>query len=85
GVNSKSKLIAYLSRTMNPTAAEQIALDNTLVALKDRLTISKCNSRILFSNPQREATYQVTLDALKLSPCCPEFLITAEVLEIYIH
>ncbi|GKB62164.1 retrovirus-related pol polyprotein from transposon TNT 1-94, partial [Tanacetum coccineum] len=76
---------AYLSRTMNPTAAEIFSLDNTLVAPEARLTIGKCNSRISFSKPQREATYQVTLDALKLSPCYPAFLITAEVPEIYMH
>ncbi|GKD08242.1 hypothetical protein Tco_1187927 [Tanacetum coccineum] len=70
---------------MNPIAAKQIALDNTLVALEARLTIGKCNNRILFSKPQREATYQVTLDALKLSPCYLAFLITAEVPEIYTH
>nr|GFC55982.1 hypothetical protein [Tanacetum cinerariifolium] len=33
----------------------------------------------------REETYQVTLDALKLSPCYPAFLITAEVPEVYMH
>ncbi|GJW13643.1 hypothetical protein Tco_0017776 [Tanacetum coccineum] len=38
--------------------------------------------RIGFSKPQRETTNQVTLDALKLSPCYPAFLITAEVPEI---
>nr|GEU77462.1 retrovirus-related Pol polyprotein from transposon TNT 1-94 [Tanacetum cinerariifolium] len=48
-----------LSRTMNPTTNEQIALDNTLVAPEARLTIGKCNSRISFSKPQNEATYQV--------------------------
>nr|GEW00075.1 hypothetical protein [Tanacetum cinerariifolium] len=63
---------------MNPTAAEQIALDNILVAPEARLTIGKCNSRILFLKPQREATYQITLDALKLSPCYLAFLITTE-------
>ncbi|GKD77087.1 hypothetical protein Tco_1339708, partial [Tanacetum coccineum] len=70
---------------MNPTAAEQIALDNTMVAPEARLTNSKCNSRISFLKPQREATYQVTLDALKLSPCYPAFLITVKVPEIYMH
>ncbi|GKC93378.1 hypothetical protein Tco_1158820 [Tanacetum coccineum] len=41
--------------------------------------------RIEFSKPQREETYQVILDALKLSPCYPAFLITAEVPEVYMH
>ncbi|GKD45247.1 hypothetical protein Tco_1269892 [Tanacetum coccineum] len=71
--------------TINPSAIEQIALDNALVAPEVRLTIGKCNSRIAFTKLQREATYQVTFDALKLSPCYPAFLITAGVLEIYMH
>ncbi|GKA78976.1 retrovirus-related pol polyprotein from transposon TNT 1-94 [Tanacetum coccineum] len=72
-------------RTMNPTAASQIALDNALVPLEARLKIGECNKRIEFSKPQREATYQITLDALKLSPCYPAFLITARVPELYMH
>ncbi|GKF49977.1 hypothetical protein Tco_0143228, partial [Tanacetum coccineum] len=53
---------------MNPVATQQVALDNSLVAPENRLKIEKCNARITFSKPQREETYQVTLDALKLSP-----------------
>ncbi|GJS30498.1 hypothetical protein Tco_0491118 [Tanacetum coccineum] len=71
--------------TMNPTAASQIALDNALVPLEARLKIGGCNMRIEFSKPQREATYQITLDALKLSPCYPVFLITAGVTKVYMH
>ncbi|GJW23452.1 hypothetical protein Tco_0034074 [Tanacetum coccineum] len=66
---------------MNPVAAQQVALNNTLVAPEKRLKIEKCNARIEFNKPQREETYQVTLDALKLCPCYPTFLITAEVPE----
>ncbi|GKG21339.1 hypothetical protein Tco_0383934 [Tanacetum coccineum] len=33
----------------------------------------------------KESTYQVVLDSLALSPLYPAFLITAEVLEIYMH
>ncbi|GKD32352.1 hypothetical protein Tco_1247861, partial [Tanacetum coccineum] len=50
-----------------------------------RLEISECNRRIEFSKPQREATYQVTLDALMLSPCYLAFQITAGVPKIYMH
>ncbi|GJT83408.1 hypothetical protein Tco_1057750 [Tanacetum coccineum] len=67
---------------MNPVAAKQVALDNALVAPEKRLKIEKCNARIEFSKPQREETYQVTLDAFKLSTCYPAFLITAKVPEI---
>ncbi|GJS47437.1 hypothetical protein Tco_0597558 [Tanacetum coccineum] len=35
--------------------------------------------------PQREETYQVTLEALKLSSCYPAFLIPAEVPKFYMH
>nr|GEZ73233.1 hypothetical protein [Tanacetum cinerariifolium] len=37
------------------------------------------------SKTPKEPTYQVVLDALALSPLYPAFLITAEVLEIYMH
>ncbi|GKA21715.1 hypothetical protein Tco_0701704 [Tanacetum coccineum] len=70
---------------MNPSAANQIALNNALVAPEARLKIGECNRRIEFTKPQREATYQVTLYALKLSPCYPAFLITAGVPKIYMH
>ncbi|GKA10485.1 hypothetical protein Tco_0689918 [Tanacetum coccineum] len=70
---------------MNPTAASQIALDNALVPPEARLKIGECNRRIKISKPQREATYQVTLDALKLSSCYPAILINAGVPEIYMH
>ncbi|GKA42923.1 hypothetical protein Tco_0735583 [Tanacetum coccineum] len=71
------RLIKKENETMNPTAASQIALDNALVPPKARLEIGECNRRIEFSKPQREATYQVTLDALKLSPCYLAFQTTA--------
>ncbi|GKF22627.1 hypothetical protein Tco_0074949, partial [Tanacetum coccineum] len=48
---------------MNPVSAKKVALDNSLVPPEKRLKIKKCNARIEFSKPQREETYQVTLDA----------------------
>ncbi|GJT20263.1 hypothetical protein Tco_0890200 [Tanacetum coccineum] len=70
---------------MNPVATQQVALDNSLVAPEKRLKIEKCNARIAFSKPQREERYQVTLEALNLSPCYSAFQIIAKVLEIYMH
>ncbi|GJR33413.1 hypothetical protein Tco_1109645 [Tanacetum coccineum] len=43
---------------MNPVAAQQVALDNALVAPEKRLKIEKCNMRIEFHKRQREPTYQ---------------------------
>ncbi|GJV53316.1 hypothetical protein Tco_1449057 [Tanacetum coccineum] len=56
---------------MNPIATQQAALDNALVPPEKRLKIERCNARIAFSKPQREETYQVTLEALKLTSCYP--------------
>nr|GEW16386.1 hypothetical protein [Tanacetum cinerariifolium] len=65
--------------------AQQIALDNALVAPEDRVEIGKCNMRIDTTKTQKEATYQVVLDTLTFSPCYNAFLITVDVLEIYMH
>nr|GEY99991.1 hypothetical protein [Tanacetum cinerariifolium] len=70
---------------MNPIATQQAALDNALVPFEKRLKIERCNARIAFGKPQKEETYQITLDALKLSPCYPAFHIIVEVPEIYMH
>ncbi|GJY72744.1 hypothetical protein Tco_0477175 [Tanacetum coccineum] len=70
---------------MNLIAAQQIALDNALVSPDHHVKIGKCNMRIDTTKTQKEPTYQVVLDALALSPLYPTFLITAEVLEIYMH
>ncbi|GJV77414.1 hypothetical protein Tco_1508998 [Tanacetum coccineum] len=72
-------------RNMNPVVTQQVALNNSLVTPEKRLKIERCNARIEFNKPQREETYQVTLEALKLSPCYPAFQITTKVLEIYMH
>nr|GEX84709.1 copia protein [Tanacetum cinerariifolium] len=70
---------------MNPTATQQAALDNALIPSKKRLKIKRCNARIAFTKPQKEETYQVTLEALKVSTCYLAFHITAKVPEIYMH
>ncbi|GJS41381.1 retrovirus-related pol polyprotein from transposon TNT 1-94 [Tanacetum coccineum] len=59
--------------------AQQIELDNALVALENRRIIGKCNMRINPGMKPKEPTYQVALDALALTTCYPAFLITAEV------
>ncbi|GKD41935.1 hypothetical protein Tco_1266580 [Tanacetum coccineum] len=69
---------------MNATA-QQIALDNALVAPENRVKIGICNMRIDPTKTSKEPTYQVVLDALALSPLYPAFLITAEVPKIYIQ
>ncbi|GJR14437.1 hypothetical protein Tco_0797089 [Tanacetum coccineum] len=65
--------------------AQQIVLDNALVAPENRHVIGKCNMRINLGMKPKEPTYQVALDALALTTCYPTFLITDEVLFIYMH
>ncbi|GJW82144.1 hypothetical protein Tco_0146119 [Tanacetum coccineum] len=65
--------------------AQQIELDNALVALENRHVIGKCNMRINPGMKPKEPTYQVALDALALTTCYLVFLITVEVPIIYMH
>nr|GEU60534.1 hypothetical protein [Tanacetum cinerariifolium] len=62
------ELTKKIWRNINPIATQQAALNNALVLSEKRLKIERCNARIAFNKPQRKETYQVTLEALKLSP-----------------
>ncbi|GKC60245.1 hypothetical protein Tco_1087843 [Tanacetum coccineum] len=53
---------------MDITKAQQKALDDALVAPKNRLKIRKCNQRLSHTLKSNEPTIQVALDALKLTP-----------------
>ncbi|GJR64857.1 hypothetical protein Tco_0010922 [Tanacetum coccineum] len=70
---------------MDITRAEQIALDDTLVAPANRLKIGKSNFRLSLDLKSKEATLQVVYDVLKLTPFYKAFQITADVLEIYMQ
>ncbi|GJZ95318.1 hypothetical protein Tco_0667521 [Tanacetum coccineum] len=70
---------------MNTTQAQQKALDDALVAPTDRLKFRKCNMRLKTDIKAKEATFQVVMDALALTPFYQAFLITAEVPAIYMQ
>nr|GEV00540.1 retrovirus-related Pol polyprotein from transposon TNT 1-94 [Tanacetum cinerariifolium] len=53
---------------MSQTITQEAALDEALVSTEDRVVINKCNMRIDPTKTQKEPTYQVVLDILKLSP-----------------
>ncbi|GJS11822.1 putative ribonuclease H-like domain-containing protein [Tanacetum coccineum] len=63
-------------RIMALSIADQIALDEQLVAPADRLKIGKCNLRLSSDITSKEATLQVVYDVLKLTPdilqICPK-------------
>ncbi|GKC66604.1 hypothetical protein Tco_1099202 [Tanacetum coccineum] len=69
---------------MGTTRAEQIALDDALVALTNRLKIGKSNLRLSSDLKSKEATLQVVYDVLKLTPFYKAFQISTDVPEIYI-
>nr|GEW71544.1 hypothetical protein [Tanacetum cinerariifolium] len=64
---------------------QQVALDEALVSIDDQVKIVSCNMRIDPNTKQKEATYQVVLDILMLSPCYKAILITADVPQIYMQ
>ncbi|GJS37684.1 hypothetical protein Tco_0536066 [Tanacetum coccineum] len=70
---------------MNTTQAQQKALDDTLVAPANRLEFGKCNMRLKINIKPKEATFQVVLDALALTPFYRAFLITVDVPAIYMQ
>ncbi|GJY89726.1 hypothetical protein Tco_0504922 [Tanacetum coccineum] len=70
---------------MDITRAQQIALDDALVAPTNRLTIGKSNLRLSSDLKSKEPTLQVVYDVLKLTPFYKAFQITADVLEIYMQ
>nr|GEW55692.1 copia protein [Tanacetum cinerariifolium] len=53
-------------------------------ALEDRLEFDECNMRLKTDIKPKEATFQVVLDVLALTPFYRSFLITADVPAIYI-
>nr|GEX42390.1 retrotransposon protein, putative, unclassified [Tanacetum cinerariifolium] len=60
-----------------------VALDEALVSADDRVKIGSCNMRIDPNKNQLEATYQVVLHILKVSPSYNAFFITVDVPQIY--
>ncbi|GKA24190.1 hypothetical protein Tco_0710223, partial [Tanacetum coccineum] len=63
---------------MNTTKAQQKSLDDALVSLVDCLKFGKCNMRLKTDINPKEATFQVVLDALALTPFYQPFLITTD-------
>ncbi|GJR51180.1 hypothetical protein Tco_1401701 [Tanacetum coccineum] len=70
---------------MNTTQAQQKALEDALVALADCLEFGKCNMRLKTDIKSKEATFQVVLDTLALTPFYQAFPITADFPAIYMQ
>ncbi|GJR81602.1 hypothetical protein Tco_0152387 [Tanacetum coccineum] len=84
--SSKSrKALRYPDRLMEISIADQIALDDALVAPADRLKIGKCNLRLSSDVTSKEATLQVVYDVLKLTPFYKAFQVTTDAPKIYMQ
>ncbi|GJS00184.1 hypothetical protein Tco_0316692 [Tanacetum coccineum] len=70
---------------MKQDKAQQAARDEKLVPSSKRVKIAKTNKQIDPSMTQREETFQVALDILKKTPFYNAFLISSDVLEIYMQ
>nr|GEW48027.1 putative ribonuclease H-like domain-containing protein [Tanacetum cinerariifolium] len=67
---------------VNTTQAQYKSLDDALVAPTDHLEFRKCNMRFKTDIKTKEATFQVVLDALALTPLYRAFLITTNICPI---
>nr|GFA19358.1 hypothetical protein [Tanacetum cinerariifolium] len=70
---------------MATTIDQQVALDEALVPIAQRLRIGRSNFRIPSDIQSKESTLQVVYDVLRNSPFFKAFLVTADVLKIYMQ
>ncbi|GJY95413.1 retrovirus-related pol polyprotein from transposon TNT 1-94 [Tanacetum coccineum] len=81
----RERIEFLLTILMEISMADQIALDDALVAPANRLKIGKCNLRLSSDVTSKEATLQVVYDVLKLTPFYKAFQVSADVPEIYMQ
>nr|GEW42088.1 hypothetical protein [Tanacetum cinerariifolium] len=70
---------------MDMTIDQQVALDKALVPHVSRLRIGKSNFRLRSDITSKESTLQLVYDVLRLTPFYKAFLVTTDVLEIYME
>nr|GEY46435.1 hypothetical protein [Tanacetum cinerariifolium] len=70
---------------MDTTINQQVAMDEALVPYARRLRIGRSNFRLLSDISFKESTLQLVYDVLHINPFFKAFLVTADVLEIYMR
>nr|GEZ86762.1 hypothetical protein [Tanacetum cinerariifolium] len=70
---------------MDMTTNQQVALDEALVPHVSRLRIGRSNFRLQSDISSKESTLQLVYDVMRLTLFFKAFLVTADVLEIYMH
>nr|GFC28348.1 hypothetical protein [Tanacetum cinerariifolium] len=64
---------------------QQVALDEALVPCTQRLRIGRSNFRLPSDIQSKESTLQLVYDVLRRCPFFKEFLVTADLPEIYMQ
>nr|GEZ29131.1 hypothetical protein [Tanacetum cinerariifolium] len=70
---------------MDTTIDQQVAIDEAFVPHARRLRIKRSNFRLLSNISSKEYTLQLVYDVLRLTPFFKAFLVTADVLKIYMQ
>nr|GFA28597.1 hypothetical protein [Tanacetum cinerariifolium] len=70
---------------MDMTIDQQVALDEALVPQSSRLRIGRGNFRLQSNISFKESTLQLVYDVLRLTPFFKAFLVTADILKIYMQ
>nr|GEV21373.1 hypothetical protein [Tanacetum cinerariifolium] len=73
------------TQTMDMTIDQQVAMDEALVPHAHRLRIGRSNFCLLSDISSKESTLQLVYDVLRLTPFFRAFLVTADVLKIYMQ
>nr|GFA55898.1 hypothetical protein [Tanacetum cinerariifolium] len=71
--------------TIDTTIDQQVAMDEALVPHAHKLRIGRSNFRLLSDIYSKESTLQLVYDVLRLTPFFKAFLVTVDVLEIYMQ
>nr|GEU89153.1 retrovirus-related Pol polyprotein from transposon TNT 1-94 [Tanacetum cinerariifolium] len=72
-------------QTMDTTIDQQVAIYEALVPHSHRLRIGRSNFRLLSDISSKESTLQLVYDVLRLTHFFKAFLVTADVLKIYMQ
>nr|GEV62803.1 hypothetical protein [Tanacetum cinerariifolium] len=70
---------------MDTTIDQQVAMDEALVPHARRLRIKRSNFRLLSDISSKESTLQLVYNVLRLTPFFKAFLVTVDILEIYMQ
>nr|GFC31577.1 hypothetical protein [Tanacetum cinerariifolium] len=70
---------------MDTKIDQQVAIDEDFVPYARRLRIGRRNFRLLSDISSKESTLQLVYDVLRLTPFFKDFLVTADVPEIYMQ